>query len=438
MEEHLENANMKEFYTAKSEYLEPSYLGLKTTVKVVQGNVFETVRNTRYNVVVLLTKHPYFGDLAFNTFNMLVYWNGKPIDDNQLSRMATWMEAVYDVRPSISLMYECVNQVAEDRKYNPLADYFKDKKWDGTPRLATLLEDYFGVEPSQVNRAYSLKFFVGAIRRALFSTLENPVKHDSVLVLFGRQGLRKSTSIEVLALKPEWFGDTPLDISSKDCILHINGRLLYEMKELAKLSKDKKLEKAFLDQKIDSLRLPYGRIRMDFPRKTSFIATTNRLDILNDSTGSRRWWPVICGYDWDEYGNMRPWPKTKKIDVEGLKAIKEQIWLEAIHYAKNPDFIHYLSDEEEQGREDSREAFVSLHPLTPTVKTIIEAMANENQYHFKIEEIIMRMDIPVQARDFKTRNVIESILLELGYTKNKVRVPQSGGGTIPLWRWCKV
>jgi predicted P-loop ATPase len=217
---------MKEFETSKTEYLEPSFLGLKTSIKVVGGKIIETVKNTRYNVVVLLMKHPYFEHLKLNTFNMLVYWNGKPIDDNQLSRMATWMEATYDVRPSISLMYECVNQVAEDKKYNPLEEYFKGKKWDGTPRLATLLEDYFGVEPSEINRAYSLKFFVGAIRRALYSTVENPIKHDSVLVLFGRQGLRKSTSIELLAIKPEWFGDTPLDISSKDCILHINGKLL--------------------------------------------------------------------------------------------------------------------------------------------------------------------------------------------------------------------
>ena len=429
---------MKEFETSKTEYLEPSFLGLKTSIKVVGGKIIETVKNTRYNVVVLLMKHPYFEHLKLNTFNMLVYWNGKPIDDNQLSRMATWMEATYDVRPSISLMYECVNQVAEDKKYNPLEEYFKGKKWDGTPRLATLLEDYFGVEPSEINRAYSLKFFVGAIRRALYSTVENPIKHDSVLVLFGRQGLRKSTSIELLAIKPEWFGDTPLDISSKDCILHINGKLLYEMKELAKLSKDKKLEKAFLDQKVDSLRLPYGRIMMDFPRKTSFIATTNTLDILNDATGSRRWWPVICGYDWDEHGNMTPWPKSKKIDIEGLRAVKEQIWLEAIHYAKQKDFIHYLTDLEEMGRENSRDAFTSLHPLTPTVKSILENLHEDGIHHFQIEEdIIPKMDIAVHQRDYKTRNVIESIIIELGYNKRRVRVPQSSGGTKPLWRWSR-
>ena len=114
-----------------NEYIEPNDLGLKTTVKVVSGNIIETVRNSRFNVVTLLYKHPYFHSLGLNEFDRLVYWKGKPIDDNQLSRMATWMESLYDVRPSVALMLECVNQVAEDKKFNPLAEYFKNKKWDG-------------------------------------------------------------------------------------------------------------------------------------------------------------------------------------------------------------------------------------------------------------------------------------------------------------------
>ena len=416
-------------------YIEPNDLGLKTTIKVVSGNIIETVRNSRFNVVTLLYKHPYFQSLGLNEFNRLVYWKGKPIDDNQLSRMATWMESLYDVRPSVSLMLECVNQVAEDKKYNPLAEYFKGKKWDEKPRLETLLEKYFGAQPSKINRAYSKKFFIGAIRRALYSTIENPVKHDSVLVLFGRQGLKKSTSIETLALKQEWFGDVPMDITNKDYVLHLNGRLLYELKEMAKRAKDKKLEKAFIDQKIDCLRLPYGKMRVDIPRKTSFIATTNRLDILNDSTGSRRWWPVMCGYHWDTVGNMIPWPKTKKIDIEGLRKIKDQIWLEAIHYAKDENEIHYLSDDEEIARTEGRDAFVSLHPFTPLVQTILDNLHDEKIHHFNLEDIIIRMDIPVAQRTFALKNTIEDILGELGYSKSKVRVPQENGTTKPLWRW---
>jgi len=420
-----------------NEYIEPNDLGLKTTVKVVSGNIIETVRNSRFNVVTLLYKHPYFDSLGLNEFDRLVYWKGKPIDDNQLSRMATWMESLYDVRPSVALMLECVNQVAEDKKFNPLAQYFKGKKWDGEPRLETFLEDYLGAQPSIINRAYSKKYFIGAIRRAMFSTLKQPVKFDVVMSLFGEQGLRKSSTVEALALKPEWFGDTPLDISNKDYVLHLNGRLLYELKELAKRAKDKQMEKAFIDQKVDSLRLPYGKIRIDIPRKTSFIATTNRLDILNDSTGSRRWWPVMCGYYWDDVGNMTKWERGKKIDIEAIKEIRDQLWLEALHYAKDETEIHYLTDEEELERKMGRDAFISLHPYTPLVKTILDNLHHDGTHHFQLEDIIGRMEIPVGQRTYALKVIIQDILGELGYSKNKVRVPQGDGTTKPLWRWCR-
>ena len=51
----LEHVKMKEFDTSKTMYLDPKEMGLKTTIKVVSGNIIESVRNSRFNVVVLLT-----------------------------------------------------------------------------------------------------------------------------------------------------------------------------------------------------------------------------------------------------------------------------------------------------------------------------------------------------------------------------------------------
>ena len=194
------------------DYVDPIELGLKMNTRVISGQVVQTVKSSRYNVVLLLMKHPYFSQLRFNTFDKTVYWNGKALDDNQLGRIATWMEAVYNITPSTQLVLESVGQVAEDKQYNPLKEYFDGKEWDGKPRLEFLLERYFGAEPSPLNRAYSKKYFVGAIKRAMFSTIDKPVKHEACLALFGRQGLGKSTAVETLAILPRWFGDTPLEM----------------------------------------------------------------------------------------------------------------------------------------------------------------------------------------------------------------------------------
>jgi hypothetical protein len=414
----------------------PKALGLKTSVKVVGGTVVETVRNSRFNVVKILTLHPRYKSLGFNEFDRLIYYGGKPIDDNVLAREATWMEAVYDIRPSTQLMLECFNMVGEDRKFHPIKEYFKGKKWDGVERLGYILENCFGAAPSELNRAYSKKYFIGAVRRALFNNIENPVKHDVVLVLYGRQGLRKSTAIEALSIKQKWFGDMPLDIGNKDYVLHLNGRLFYELKELAKRSKDMQLEKAFIDQKIDSLRKPYGKIREDVLRYTSLWASTNVLHFLIDDE-NRRWWPVICGYYWEEYKdangdiqweNTRPWEPQKTIDVEYLRENVEQIWLEALDYALQDTNhvlptkqIHWLDFHEEQLRKKSQVAFKASHPKTPAVMTILEVFHERGEHHFGTDDVIQMMDIPITQKDHKLRIVVEHILKANGYDKAKRR-----------------
>ena len=67
------------------DYVDPIQLGLKMNTRVISGQVVQTVKSSRYNVVLLLMKHPYFTQLRFNTFDKTVYWNGKALDDNQLA-----------------------------------------------------------------------------------------------------------------------------------------------------------------------------------------------------------------------------------------------------------------------------------------------------------------------------------------------------------------
>jgi hypothetical protein len=208
------------------------------------------------------------------------------------------------------------------------------------------------------------------------------------------------------------------------------GKFLYELKELAKRSKDMELEKAFLDTKVDSYRPPYGKVRVDIPRRTSFIASTNRLDLLNDSTGSRRWWPVICGYYWDDQGNMTPWEEGKMIDVQGLKSVVDELWLEAIHYAADKTEIHWLTFDEEKLRVRNSEPFTVVHPMAPTIMTIVEDLHEIGTHYFDVSDIIMRMDMPLSQKDHRLRLIVESVLRGSGYNKARRRTKN---GRAYLW-----
>jgi len=104
----------------------------------------------------------------------------------------------------------------------------------------------------------------------------------------------------------------------RDAVQSIQGKLIYEIQELAKRSKSQETEKAFLTRKIDDVRLPYKRSNEQFPRRTVFCATTNKKNVLHDATGSRRFWCVDLG--------------SKKIDIDQLRKDLPQIWSEALHY----------------------------------------------------------------------------------------------------------
>lgn len=83
--------------------------------------------------------------------------------------------------------------------------------------------------------------------------------------------------------------------------------------------------KAFVTTRSDTYRQPYARVAVTKPRRTSFCATVNPKEFLNDETGSRRWWVI----------------EPKRIDCERLKALSEewitQLWAQVYTRLYLPD-----------------------------------------------------------------------------------------------------
>jgi predicted P-loop ATPase len=71
--------------------------------------------------------------------------------------------------------------------------------------------------------------------------------------------------------------------------------------------------KAFASRKTDRSRPAYGRHVIEQPRRCILFATTNEDAYLKSQTGNRRFWPV----------------KTGRVDVDGLRRDRDQLWAEA-------------------------------------------------------------------------------------------------------------
>ena len=245
--------------------------------------------------------------------------NGYPreIQDTDLTLAAVWLQS-REIAVSPDTGHQALTAVAMANRFSPVREYLSGLIYDAVPRIDTWLIDHLGAADTELNKAFGAKFLISAVARAM-----NPgCQVDSMLVVEGRQGLRKSTALRVL-FGSDWFTDHIPDLGNKDAAMQIQGVWLLEHAEMATLGKaDAARAKEFITRRVDRFRSPYGRVVQDFPRQCVFAATVNPggTGYLKDETGARRYWPVECGAGW---------PETRRIDTEALSAARDSLWAEA-------------------------------------------------------------------------------------------------------------
>lgn len=186
---------------------------------------------------------------------------------------------------------DVLSVVKMKRKFNPVKEYLDNLKWDGKPRVESLLVDFFGAEDSEYVRAVTRKTLVAAVAR-----IYRPgCKFDNVLSLISDEGSGKSEFISRLG--GEWFTDTfSFSMLSQGVRAYeqLQNAWFVEVGELAGYRKaEKTAVKKFLDSKEDKFRTAYGKEPVYRKRMCIFIASTNEEDFLSASNGNRRFWPVL-------------------------------------------------------------------------------------------------------------------------------------------------
>ena len=335
-------------------------------IRIRRADSGDRVISSLFNMTQLLRHHPLFKDRAhYDEFTQDVIWEdetGTPcrIDDYHIDIIRYHCEDRWGVAFTVDKVWSAVELVAKENKKNPLLLHFETLRglWKkgNKKRAEKFLIDYMGAANTKINRAYSLRWLLSVVARA-HATLLQPVKVDTTLVLYGGQGIGKSTALEALCFSDifggRYFGDSEISMDKyKEAVQTIQGKLIYEIQELAKRSKSVETEKAFLTRKIDDVRLPYKRTNQKFARRTVFCATTNKKNVLHDATGSRRFWCVDLG--------------NKKINTAKIKKDLSLIWAEVLYYYDNKA-QHYLTDKEEELRIESAQDFTDPHPLTDAV-----------------------------------------------------------------------
>ena len=307
-------------------------------------------------------------------FSYRILVDDKALTDVMETEIALKIGRLYGLHYSEERIHRAIGAVASRRPRHPVRDYLDSLTWDGRSRVDKWLSDYAGCDDTDgLCGPMGRRFLVSCVARVY----EPGCKVDTVLILAGKQGYKKSSAFSVLAGE-QWFSDTALNFNDKDAYQQLSGVFLYEVGELDSIKRSEATAvKAFLSSRTDKFRPSYGRNIVANPRQCVFVGTTNDESFLTDSTGSRRFWARKV---------------SRKIELSELAKVRDQLWAEAVHLYRARE-QWWLTEEEDEARELSAREFEQSDPWEDliyrwaiqrsgpwTVRTLlVEAIGLENR-----------------------------------------------------------
>jgi hypothetical protein len=312
------------------------------------------------NVVFVLEAHPkYNGKIWFDTFTKKAMFNNRPLKETDTFDVQKWLQIEMGLEGvSSQCVRDSIDQVAEQHKKSSALEWIESLQWDGKPRVDQWLHRAYGVEDSEYHRMVGRNWLIAIAQRLKWPGS----KFDHVLVLQGGQGVRKTTSFEVLG--GGWHVETGTDVSSKDFLQGLDGNMIVEFSEGDTLTKSQTTAlKMVITRRTDKYRAPYARAVEEHPRQCVFCMTTNEIEFLKDVTGNRRWWIVrmIPGVEADI-----DWLKENRdqLFAESYARVKEATWEVPLDVAEalqegariidviEEDVLRYYSSLNEDAREE--------------------------------------------------------------------------------------
>lgn len=257
------------------------------------------------------------GELAFNEMSGELDFCGAELDESDITGIRLGLEKEKSVdgkllKFSPEDIWAAIVYLSKRKKIHPIRDWLKSLKWDGVQRLDERMPTAFGHEAPSLEAHLLRKWFISAAARGI----EPGCKVDTVLVLIGDEGLKKSTLFKMLAGGKEFFTSSPVKIGEPDGFSLLRRKWIVEWPELdsMKRARDQDAIKAFLSNTDDDYRAKWGRGQISVARSCVMVATTNEERFLQGEL-NRRFWNV----------------RVTQLDFDWLKQNREQLWAEAAY-----------------------------------------------------------------------------------------------------------
>ena len=271
---------------------------------------------------------------ALNLRTMEIESKGIPISEEEFENLNVVMARDHGLKFSKGNLQSTIRAQSGGAKYDPIERYLSglgcsekevlnNREWARIAQLMLGLGDGWSQTVIQ-------KWLISAVARVL----EPGCKVDYALMLYGDQGIGKSSFFRALA--GDYFTDSMGGLDQiKDDLMILHKAWIAEWSEADQVfvgaNKAERI-KRFVSAQDDTFRLPYGRTAQTLKRRSVIVGTTNRDDWANDPSGNRRF-PVL---------------KPIGIDTAWIRENRDRIWGRAVvEYRKGSEWW-FTKEEEKQ------------------------------------------------------------------------------------------
>ena len=295
------------------------------------------------------------------------------------------------------------NAVYKDK----VLDFFENNEWDGKSRVTDIKKALHFSD----NDLWKFRLWMRQGAALVYNTGEvTDVQRNFMLILFStKQGNGKSTLAKKLAIGTNSFGDSTIDLKSKESVRRAYESWIYEYPELSSMFRksDVNMLKTFITANAQNFRLPYDKFFTKYPTRTSIIGTTNDEEIFIDDTGSRRF--LVVHANW----SRNDWQQINAIDWK-------QVWLQARQeYLSGMPIV--MTGEEQDLNELDNENFSYTNAATYKLMDYVgnkEGLSNV-VCEIKLVDIIKYL---TDQRMEPSTKMIFSTMKKLGYLTKKTKL----------------
>lgn len=371
---------------------------------LLRKNTKGKILATPGNLYKILRHDPEFGPrLALNTMSQDIHFDGELVSDSFVDWVQEHLEDRFDgARWGREDVGAKIRATAELNPFHPIRLWLESlPPWDGIERLLKVATEILHANDQPLAGTYIRATFIAGARRVL----SPGCKVDTQLVLVGPQGWGKSTFFRIMA-GDQWFGDSPLDLESKEAFQVLSRKWITEISEIDHYTSTRPAErlKSFTSSPEDTYRPPYGKTVQVYPRSSIIVGTTNRDGFLSDSTGSRRFWPIKL---------------SAPVDLARLTAWREQLWAEALDYCRT-GAPHWLDAGQDQARELASSQFEAEDPWEGLVDLALAAMVQANRSvsdGVGTSDLLTFMNVPTSQQTRSASMKLAEILKRRGWVR---------------------